>query len=70
MGPGLTWNFFFGKSSQNSSKPVLIVCSKWYTIVFCLYTLIKVVSYYDLSGLSMSVMGYQKKVGMGGGWVG
>ena len=36
---------------------------------FCLYTLIKVVSYYDLSVLSMSVMGFKKKVWMGGGWV-
>ena len=35
---------------------------------FCLYiqcTLIKVVSYYDLSVLSMSVMGFQKKFGWG-----
>ena len=34
-----------------------------------LYTLLKVVSYYDLSVLSMSVMGFQKKVwgwGVGG----
>ena len=30
--------------------------------------LLKVVSYYDLSGLSMSVMGFQKKVCMVGGW--
>ena len=34
-----------------------------------LYTLLKVVSYYDLSVLSMSVMGFQKKI-LGGGWVG
>ena len=33
-------------------------------------TLLKVVSYYDLSALSMSVMGFQKKFGWGGGWVG
>ena len=33
------------------------------------YTLLKVVSYYDLSVLSMSVMGFQKKFGWGG-WVG
>ena len=33
------------------------------------YTLIKVVSYYDLSVLSMPVMGFQKKFGRGG-WVG
>ena len=36
----------------------------------CIYcTLLKVVGYYDLSVLSMSVMGFQKKVWMGGGWV-
>ena len=35
--------------------------------VFCLYTLLKVVGYYDLSVLSMSVMGFQKKFGWG--WV-
>ena len=31
--------------------------------VFCLYTLLKVVGYYDLSVLSMSVMGFQKSLG-------
>ena len=36
----------------------------------CVYTLLKVVGYYDLSDLSMSVMGFQKKVWTGGGWVG
>ena len=48
--------FFLGKSSQNSSKPVLIC-----------WTLIRVVSYYDLSVLSMSVIGFQKKDWMSGG---
>ena len=71
MGPGLTRNFFFlEKSSQNSPKPVLIF---WSSIpcVFCLYILLKVVGYYDLSVLSMLVMGFQKKFGWGvGGWVG
>ena len=59
---------FFGKSPQNSSKPVQIY---WSSIpyVFCLYTLLQVVSYYDLSVLSMSVMGFQKKLVGGGGWV-
>ena len=33
-------------------------------------TLLNVVGYSDLSVLSMSVMGFQKKVWMGGGWVG
>ena len=41
---------------KKSSKPVLIF---WSTCsiqcVFCLYTLLKVVSYYDLCVLSMSV---------------
>ena len=38
----------FVKSSKNSPKPVLIF---WSSIpcVFCLYTLLKVVGYYDLS---------------------
>ena len=34
------------------------------------YALLKVVGYHDLSVLSMSVMGFQKKVCMEGGWVG
>ena len=37
----------------------------------CIYTLLKVVGYCDLSVLSMSVMGLKKKVWMGvGGWGG
>ena len=53
-------------------KPVLMF---WSSIlcVFCLHkhcTLLKVVGYYDLSVLSMSVMGFQKKkCGRGGGGV-
>ena len=61
VGPGLTRNFLFcfGKSSQNSPKPVQIF---WSSIqcVFCLYTLLKVVGYYDLSVLSIIVMDFQK----------
>ena len=74
VGPGLNLNFF-GKSSQNGSKPVVIFGSS-IQCVFCLYTpctMLKVVTYYDLSVLSMSVMGFHKKVWMGGwvsGWVG
>ena len=34
--------------------------------ILFVYTLLKVVSYYDLSVLSMSVMGFPKKVWMGG----
>ena len=64
--------FIVGKSSQNSPKSVLIF---WSSIpcVFCLYILLKVVGYYDLSVLSMSVSdGFpKKKSGWGvGGWVG
>ena len=37
--------------------------------ILFVYTLLKVVSYYDLSVLSVSVMGFQKKpVWMAGGW--
>ena len=55
--------FFFGKSSQNSSKPIPIIWSG-IPCVLCLYyiqkMLLKVVRYYDLIVLSMSVMGFQK----------
>ena len=49
-------------------KPVVIF---WSSIpcVFCLYTLLKVVAYYDLRVMSMSVMGFQKK-SLDGRWVG
>ena len=59
MGLGLNRNFFWGISSKNSPKLVLIF---WSSIprVFCTYTLLKVVSYYDLSALSMSAMDFQK----------
>ena len=36
--------------------------------ILLVYTLLKVVNYYDLSVLSMSVMGFQKS--LDGGWVG
>ena len=62
-------DFFFGKSSHNSPKPVLIF---WSSIpcILSVYTLLKVVGYYELSVLSMSVMSFQnKKFGWGvGGW--
>ena len=61
--------FLCGKSSKNSPKPVLIFWSS-ISCVFCLYTLLKFVGYYDLSVLSMSVMGFQQKNCMWGGWVG
>ena len=63
--------FFFGKSSQNSPKPLLIFWSTavvYHVYSVCTY-IAKVVGYYNLSVLSMSVMGFQKKkVWMG--WVG
>ena len=60
---GFARNFFF-KSSQNSPKPVLIFWSS----IPCVFCLLKVVGYYDLSVVSMSVMGFQKrKVWMWGG---
>ena len=39
--------------------------------IMSVYTLLKVVNYYELSVLSMSLMGFPKKIGWGvGGWVG
>ena len=38
--------------------------------ILFVYTLLKVVHYYDLSVLSMSVMGFQKQKSLDGGWVG
>ena len=38
-------------------------------IALCLHALLKVVGYYDLSVLWMSVMGFPKK-SLDGGWVG
>ena len=46
-------DFYFGKLSHNSPKPVLIV---WSSIPCVL----KVVSYYDLS--VMSVVGFQRRL--------
>ena len=37
--------------------------------ILSVHTLLKVVGYYDLSVLSTSVMGFQKKAWMGGGWM-
>ena len=37
--------------------------------ILSVHTLLKVVGYYDLSVLFMSVMGFQKK-SLDGGWVG
>ena len=60
--------FFCGKSSQNSYIPVLIFWSSIPLCILSVYTLIKVVSYYDLCVLFMSVMGFKKKK-LDGGWM-
>ena len=62
--------FFLGKSSQNSSKPVQTFWSSIEGLPLCImyvYTLLKVVSYYELSVLFMSLMCFQKKFGWVGG---
>ena len=66
---------FFGKSSQNSPKPVLII-SFWSSIpcMICILfvnTLLKVVSYYDLSVDPCQGWVSKKKFGWWvGGWGG
>ena len=60
--------FLCGKYSQSSPKPVLMFWSSRGLCVFCLYTLVTVVGYYDLSFLSMSVMVFQNKMDGVGGW--
>ena len=70
VGPGLTQNFFRGKSSQNSPKPVGIF---WSSIpcVFYLYICIAKscwLLWFECS-VHMSVMDFQKKTGwMENGW--
>ena len=59
VGPGLTRNFvLLGNSSQYSPKPVLIMLEYYTMCIMSVYSLLKVVGYYDLSVLSMSVMGF------------
>ena len=57
-----------GKSPQNSPIQVgLLIFWSSIPCVFCLYALLKVVGYYDLTVLSMSVMGLKKNWdGVGG----
>ena len=62
------FEFFFGKSFQNVGTCLELF---WYTMcIMFVYALLKVVSYYDLSVLSMSVMGFRKEKSLDGGWVG
>ena len=71
VGPGLTRNIFFWKIFKNSPKPVLIFWSRGglvgpYTMcIMSVYRLLEVAGYYDLSVVSMSVMGL-KKIGFWG----
>ena len=59
---GLIWNFCV-ENHPKIPEPLIF----W--SILSVHTLLKVVSYYDLSVLFMSVMGFQKKVWMGvGGW--
>ena len=56
--------FVCGKSSQNSPKPVLVctdILEQYTMCILFVYTLLKVVSYFDLSVLSMSVMDFPQK---------
>ena len=55
--------FFF---LENHPK---IPLNQYHVCSVCIH-IVKVVSYYDLSVLSMSVMGFKKKVWRAGGWVG
>ena len=47
------------------NRPKIAIYKYWYfssiPCVFCLYTSLKAVTYYDLSVLSMSVMGLQQQ---------
>ena len=69
---GGSWShvkFFGGKLSQNSPKPGLIFWSSTYYV--CIYIAKSCwLQYYDLSVLSMSVMGFQKNKKVWMGWVG
>ena len=56
----ISLGIFFCNSSQNSSKKLCILS---------VYTLIKVVSYYDLSVFSIVSDGFPKQ-SLDGGWVG
>ena len=62
MGPGLTRILLLLENHPKIAlKAVLVFWSSIPHCVFCLYTLLKVVSYYDLSVLPMSVMDFQHK---------
>ena len=72
MGPGLTWNFVvvWNITPKSSYTNMIFWASTSSTMcMLCVNTLLKVVSYYYLNVLSMSVMGFQKSSDRGG-WMG
>ena len=57
-----------GRSRAHSDFCFCLDGVEYHVYSVCIYTLLKVVGYYELSVLSMmSVMSFQKKVWMGGG---
>ena len=56
MGSGLTWKKRIGESSKNSAILVLIFWVVYNVCFVCM--LLKVVSHYDSSVSSMSLMGF------------
>ena len=58
VGSGLTQFFFNHPKIPLNQYDIL---EKYTTCIMSVYALINVVSYYDLSVLSMSVMGFQKQ---------
>ena len=63
VGSGFTRKKIIGKSSENIPLLVLILWGSIQCLFVHLHTLLKVISHYDLSVVSMSVMGFQKKFG-------
>ena len=60
---------FFGKSSQNSPKPVMIVLAVLPCVCVCvLCSLLKVISHCDVCVLAMSGMDFQWMGWWVGGW--
>ena len=58
---------FLENRPKNIPKPVLVFWSIL-PCVFCLYTLLKVVGYYDFSVTCMSVTGFKKSLDGVGRW--
>ena len=65
--PKIRVNYGRGWSDSGGGGGGVLTCWSSISCVFCLYTLLKGVSHYELTVLSMSVMGFQKKFGWGVG---